>query len=494
MTLVGWIKKLLGTEKTVVPSVQIERDELLDDPAKMEQELKKLDEEMAKFQVENVVFEKLNYLEQYIKSFATTFPTEYNNFLKLIITHRKEYEQQLDSYRKGLSGNITFAIDPERDSHYIALLSLEGKINHFVDFVVCFELHKKRFVALCTRLNEFYNTIVNYHIDEQKVNKQLLKAAEKAKELIAEVQPLNFFIKDSRKREEILNYVIYCDYMLFKTSLRYNFCKDLADYKSNTSKLSFLFVESDYDKLMFKFLVQDLEQVDVFVNSKLKTYECHDFLLQSCEKMKIQTREFLQSNLNSDYFQSLLKLENTLEEAAKTVGQDFIVLMPNIFSEVQAVHHTNVNEMAVAVLKLIKKNSANILLTLVSGFSISITWEEFYFLCKIFDVYDSVVDVSRSTVFSCINDTFIALDSKYPEYSKEYIMKYKMRLLNYKGSQKKKYVLVFEADQVDNAMVTTEFMNLLLDFVVIEDAIYLHHSYFNGFCNLEAIFSHHITI
>lgn len=494
MAFIAWIKKLFVPEQPAVPAIQIAKDDALDSPEKIEQEIKKLDEDIAKFQLENVVLEKLNYLEEYIKSFATSFPNEYNKFLRLINTHRKEYEEQLENYRKGLAGTITIAIDPERDTHYLALLSLEGKINHFVDFVVCFEMHKKKFVTLCTKLNEFYNTIVNYHVDEQKVYKQFLNASEKAKELIAEVQPLNFFVKDSRKREEILNYVIYSDYMLFKIALRYNFCKDLTDYKDNTSKLFLFFVETDYDKLMFKFLVQDLEQVENFVASKLQNYECHDFLLQSCEKLKTATREFLQSNLNSVYFGNLLKLENTLEEAAKTVGQDFIVLMPSIFGTAKTAHTTNVNEMAVAVLKLIHKNNANILLSLVSGFSIDITWEEFYFLCKIFELYDSVVRVAKSTVFSCIHDSFVSLDSKYPEYSAEYITKYKMQLLNYKGSQKKKYILLFKAGQVDNAVVTAEFMNLFLDFVVIDDAIYLHHSYFNGFSNLEAMFTDHITI
>ena len=494
MAFIRWIKKLFHSDQPDIPPIEIAEDDSLDEPEKIEQEIKKLNEGIAKFQVENVVLEKLNYLEEYIKSFATSFPNEYNKFSQLISTHRKEYEQQLESYRKGLAGNITFAIDPERDTYYMALLSLEKKINNFVDFVVCFEMHKKKFVTLCSRLNEFYNTIVNCHIEEQKVHKQFLNASEKVRKLIDEVQPLTFFTKDSRRREEILNYVIYCDYMLFKTALRYNFCKDLADYKNSTSKLSVFFVETDYDQLLFKFLVQDLEQIESFVTGKLNNYECYDFLLQSCEKLKTHTREFLQSNLNSSYFDDILKLENTLEEAAKTIGQDFIVLMPSIFCIAKTVHTTNVNEMAIAVLKLIHKNRANILQTLVSSFSINITWEEFYFLCKIFDLYDSVVKVAKSTVFSCISDTFVALDVKYPEYSTEYIIKYKMRLLNYNGSQKKKYILLFKAGQVDNAVVTTEFMNLYLDFVVIDDAIYLHHSYFNGFSNLETMFANHITI
>lgn len=494
MAFLSWLKNLFGPDEPVIAPVQIVKEDVLDDTDKIEQELQELNDEIAKFQVENVVLEKLNYLEEYIKSFAASFPNEYNKFLKLISTQRKDYEQQLESYRKGLNGNITVAIDPERDTYYMSVLSLEGKINHFVDFVVHFEMHKKKFVTLCTRLNEFYNAIVNYHIDVQKVHKQFSNASEKAKELIAQVHKLTFFTKDSRLREEILNYVIYCDYMLFKTALRYNFCRDLADYKSDTSMLCSYFVESDYDKLLFKFLTQDLEQIESFITDKLQSYECYDFLLQSCEQLKASTREFLQSNLNSAYFDSLLKLENTLEEAAKTVGKDFVVLMPNIFDTAKTVHATNVNEMAISVLKLIHKNSAYILQTLVSSFSAQITWEEFYFLCKIFNLYDSVVKVAKSTVFSCISDNFASLDSKYPEYSAQYILKYKMQLLNYKGTQKKKYILLFKAGQVDNAVVTAEFMNLFLDFVVIDDAIYIHHSYFNGFSNLETMFANHIMI
>jgi len=237
-----------------------------------------------------------------------------------------------------------------------------------------------------------------------------------------------------------------------------------------------------------------LEQIEQFITSKLQSYECHDFLILSCNKLKTDTRDFLHSNLSPEYFDKLIKLENTLEEAAKIVGQDFVVQMPSTFNQTTTVETINVNEMAIGILKLVNKPSAKILLSIVEAFTINITWEEFYFLCKIFELYDEISKVAKNTVFSSVYDNFVTLDNKYPDYSHEYITKYKMRLLNYKGSQKKKYVLLFKVREVDTVVVTTELMSLLLDFVVIDGAIYIHHSYFNGFANLEIMFGNYITV
>ena len=73
-------------------------------------------EKNGKFHTHNIIAEKLNYLEQYIKIFSLNFPNEYNEFLNTIQKYREEYDEELKKYHSSFEGNIAFTIDPEKES------------------------------------------------------------------------------------------------------------------------------------------------------------------------------------------------------------------------------------------------------------------------------------------------------------------------------------------------------------------------------------------
>ena len=499
MSWLNWLKRLfarfINHESQDAQQVEIVYDDLSQNPDDLSHELEKLNKEIEKFKMENIVFEKLNYLEQYIKVFSTSFPTEYKKYLSLIEHQRELYNQELENYNQGLAGNITFSIDPECESrHYMSAISLEKDITYFMDFVFSYELNKNKFSTLCGKLNTFYNGIISFHVAENKVHKQFTSATNSLQSLISQVQELTFFKQDSRKREEILNLIIYCDYILFKIALRCASCNDLVEYKCRLSQLSGLFISKEYDQLIFKFFVQDLDKIKDFIVSNLQTYESYDFLLQTCNKLLSEMKDFLGVNFSDTYFQDIVKLENTLEEAAKTLNMDFELSMPDTIGEAEEIEDMTVNKTAISVLKLINTDNAKILQQLIESFNIGITWKELYFICKIFEVYDAIIDVAKNTIFSSIGTNFLKLDEKYTDYSSELIFQRKMQLLNYSGDAKKKYIKLFDAQSVDGTFVTTELMRLFLDHVIINGDIYLNYSYFKGFKNLERIFGNYITI
>lgn len=502
MNFFAWLKKyfkkLFGISKdkrNAEQPVEVIADELVISPEDITQQLEDFEQDITKFKLENIVLDKLNYLEQYIKTFSSSFPKEYDTFLSLINEQKREYEQELANYRKGLAGSITFSIDPERESkRFLAVAELENKINHFVDCVVSYSTYKCKFSTLCSKLNQFYNALVNCPLDVTRVRSQFTNATNTAKRLIEEVQKLNFFEHDSRKREDILSYVIYCDYLLFKIALRNSLTYDLTEYKSSLSQLNRLFVLTEYDRLIFQFFIQDLEQIQSFLQANLQNYESYDYMLESCNKLQTKMKDFLYTSFDQRYFMEIIKLENTLEVAAKIVGLDFIIPMPDSLYGTKAKDAESVNNIAISILKLINVGKARLLLEIVKSFELEISWKDFYFLCKIFDLYNEIVNISHNTVFDSVEHNFLELDKKYPNYSSSYIAEQKNRLLNYSGSKRKKYILLFPSGYVDSNWVTNELENLSLDYVVIDGTIYLNHSYFNGFATLERIFGNYITI
>lgn len=493
MNFFRWLKNCFLRLFKLEPNQPAEPEDLTQDYDSLELEAEEFEENVEKFKIKNVVFEKLNYLEQYIKSFSLSFPAEYNMYLDLIVKQRIEYQEELNNYNSAFSGNIAFAVNPEQESRRIAQIAeLEKQITHFVDFVVLYSMYKDKFSTLCSKLNRFYNTLVNCHVAREKVIKQFDNATIATEKLTSEVQKLYFFEQDSRKKEEILNYLVYCDYLLFKILVRYSLCSSLYEYKHNTSKFYSLFVDTEYDKLIFKFFIQDLEQIQAFITTNLQDYESCNYLLDSCENLQVKIQSYADVT-DTTYFEEIVKLENTLEEVAKTVSMDFIICMPQLFGTVVNIS-TSANDVALSVLKLIGSGKAKLLLEIIKSFKIDISWEELYFLCKVFDVYEQVIEVSKSTVFTSVEINFLGLEKKYPQYSSTYIVEQKRQLLKYHGARKKKYILLFSEGTIDNNFAVQELERLSLDFVVIEGAIYLNHSYFNGFKNLEHIFGNYITL
>ncbi len=192
---------------------------------------------------------------------------------------------------------------------------------------------------------------------------------------------------------------------------------------------------------------------------------------------------------DAGFFVELINFENTVDNISDASGIDFVFPLPNFLEEAkESTENINVNETAISVLNMMSSEKATILGKIISSFKKQISWREFYFLCKIFEVYDDVLKVSMNTIFSFVYTKFLRLDAKYPEYSYSFISREKEKLLHYRGSKKKKYVLLLSAASVELSNIANELWALSLDFHVSENNIYINHSYFNGFKNLEENF------
>jgi len=145
-------------------------------------------ESLEQFKMRNIIFQKLNYLEQYIKVFSLPFPNEYNHYLGIIQAHRDEYNKDLEEYKEGLIGELTFAIDPEKESDRLIIVSnLEAEIKNFVEMTVNFSMYQNKFAKLSLKLNEFYNALLDTSRGVDEISAQLRNAISSAVKLVEQI-------------------------------------------------------------------------------------------------------------------------------------------------------------------------------------------------------------------------------------------------------------------------------------------------------------------
>ena len=490
MSLIEYVKyilhRLFSKKSALIPSdlnEEMTEGEILD-------EEQKLEEEIQKFRLNNIIFSKLDYLEQYINIFSLTFPKEYEEYLNAIQSYRDDYERELDEYRKGLYGMITFSIDPERETkRYVDVVNLENEIQGFINFTVNYQMYKERFSKLCYKFNIFYNTIINTDIETSKVLSQVNNASVSLKRLVEEVSSQEFFKQDSRKKEEMLNHIVYCEYIIFKSFIRCSVIKNFEEYKTNVSKLYSLFVNEEYSKLIFKFLLQDLEAQQDFITNNLKADNSYQYVLRSCQNLQNRLDDYTEISQDNQYFEDLIKLENTIANLAEAASISFSLDAGDLLNGNKDISEsTSINRLAIAILNLIDNEKAKLLKKIISKFTVEISWREFYFLTMILELRDDVITTSSNTVFSVIKDKFLKIQRQYTEYTPSYIEQEKKKILSYSGNKSKKYISFITCDEEDISEVTNILMGLYLDFLVINNEVYLNHSYFNGFKNLERNF------
>ena len=92
-----------------------------------------------------------------------------------------------------------------------------------------------------------------------------------------------------------------------------------------------------------------------------------------------------------------------------------------------------------------------------------------------------------------VKEKFLKIESKYNEYTDDYIRQEKQKVLAYNGSKTKKYILLITVGQNAIEDVVAVLDKLSLDIIVYNNNIYLNHMYFNGFKNLEENFGEYVT-
>ena len=455
-----------------------------------ETSLETMEDKIDEYKMQNIVLEKLNYLEQYIKIFSLNFPNEYSKYLLLLQDKRQEYQSVLDEYRRGFLGELTFSIDPEQESRRLMeITSIEEEIKNFVEHTVNYTIYKEKFSKLCFKLSKFYNALLDTNQDTGVVLSQLSNAKTCMQNLLSEVKTLSFFTTDSRKKEQILNHIIYGEYIFLKSYLRCGSVQDIAQYKTNLSEFAKLFVDGEYDKLISKFFLDDLEQYQLHIQANLSKSGAFNSLLNYCKNLEAKLSDYKTVLYNYTFFQELIMFENTVDNISDNSNIAFELQLPKeLISTTCAITSLSVKNTAVSVLNMIGNTKAVILSKVISNFTYEISWREFYFLCKIFELCYDVCFSTTNTIFSFVADKFNKFDQKYPEYSSSSLVAKKEKLLNYYGSKQKKYISLLNCKDMNLQALTSELTCLKLDFLVKESIVYLNYSYFNGFKNLEQNF------
>ena len=490
MGLVNFLKRIFCQETAM------QEDANYDIPEESElSELESKEEVIQPFTSENVIFDKLLYLEQYIKIFSLTFPKEYKEYLLTIQELKENYSEELERFQNGKKGNITFSVDPEEESkRYVEVLALEQEIKIFVEFEVDYKHYVDRFSKLCYKLNVFYNAIINTSVSNEQIEKQIADAYDSLEMLVNELDQKEFFKKDSRKKDNILNYIIYCDYIIFKSYLRTNRVTVFDEYKQELSRVYSNFSNTYYDDLLFKFFVESIEELQLLIKENLDKDNMFEYPLKQSQILERNLNSYDKSFNDQSFFEDVIKLENTVHSLTKVHNIKFSFDVSKVITFVNnAKEVISINNIAKTLLNLLGNKKALLLQRIISNFKVEISWREFYFLCKIFDVSADIILVATNTVFNMVQSKFAKLAEKYQEYTDEYILKEKEKILSYSGSKAKKYIILLEVSQSEIPDIMDLLNILSLDFVMRNNIVYLNHSYFNGFKNLQVNFGQVVT-
>jgi len=138
--------------------------------------------------------------------------------------------------------------------------------------------------------------------------------------------------------------------------------------------------------------------------------------------------------------------------------------------------------------------TSKVLIKVIASFQYEISWREFYFLCKIFEVYDEAIRFASTTIFDTVKSNFLRLEEKYSQYTNEYIRGHKQKLLAHSSGKNNKYILFMTLGSLEKEDITSLFDNLKLDYKFVDNDVYLNHSYFNGFKNLEQNFGNFVIM
>jgi len=194
------------------------------------------------------------------------------------------------------------------------------------------------------------------------------------------------------------------------------------------------------------------------------------------------------SNLNNpEFLYELLTFENTVNNIANSSGISLIIPLPKSITSNTNLKSTT-KEDAITVLSMLESNKAKILCMVISNFKVDISWKEFYFLCKIFELHNDVIEISKDTLFNIAATKFTEFTLMYSKYSDKFIAQEKQKLLNYNGSKSKKYVLLLDNVAELTPIISQELKKLKLDFLISENSVYINNAYFNGFKNLQINF------
>ena len=453
-----------------------------------------MSEEFEHIKENKSIIKKLNFLENRVRIFATMFPNEYARYKSRIDGYKEEYQRELDEYIDAYENRkVTFCIDPENESKKInAVYMLENEIDTFIVRDVKFKTWVVKLSELCYKLNILYNVSLNSS-DKKSIFNQATRAINNLENNISELKNEVFFNSDVRKKTEILEYVFYSSYIVFKLFLRCGEVANFIDFKEKI-RLDDFFEISEYNTNVLKFVIDDIKNIEKYITAELQNDKMYAALLEKYERLQ---RQYVESEkeiaTDNVYFEKILKSENTIYGIANIHGKEFNVPFSTLIDMSEYNKEGSIltaKEYSLFVLRCISNNiSASMLVQFIERVSDNMTYKEFFFICKIFNLHDIVKEIAVSNGITSITSQFAKLEEKYRSvYSDKEIILKKQKVLRHKNDTVNKYGKFVE---IENGMIEqfcNELEGLSLDYYRNGKIIYLNSIYFNGFANIQNAF------
>lgn len=478
--IVDFMKKLFEkeeAEENSTNSEELEEDLSLD-----------LQESDDRFVIEQrSLINKIYSLSKMIKCFEDIYPEKYNEFSIKIETLMKDYNDTLDEYLNSYSNRkATFEIDPDKDTKRVyEVINLEKEISYFIDNDFRFSIISKKVQKLCLKLNILYNTSFIYYkeSDMQKVVAQTERARDTLKELVEDIKSYNFFVSDRMKREYLIDFISYADYLIFKCNLK-NSNTSLAELLDSLA-LRREFVGIDIENAFCNLVIDELENLEELVE-KLQFTNFYEIFLNRISYLQSETTVF---NIeNNTLWRSFLEIESDVLNCLHLNNQSGDIALLSRF-------HIDINEnevffsvksQACLIFADIYYKTQDIeifiVLKLISLLDDELTYKEVYFILLLFDLVDKITvrkEISRTFI---INMGKLKQNPKY-EYSKEEIEQKKKYVFERSGKLGS-YVKILSSDDSTISKVSHTLEEKNFDFVATGNSIYLNTIYFKELKNV----------
>ncbi|MDO4282551.1 MAG: hypothetical protein Q4D02_02850 [Clostridia bacterium] len=463
--------------------------------------IQKAEEEKEEFENDDVVIVKRSMLarlysmEQLIKTFDEIFPKPYAEFAERIKNLKDEYQVSLNEYLDSLKNKtITFEIDPDEDSKKVnEVVLLEKEINAFIENDLKFYLISRRIQKICVKLSTLYNTSIRYSGDKEK--QKFLAQIERAKESIADIvedtKSYGFFTSDKYKKEYLIDFVSYADYLIFKCVVRNSLDLNMKEV------LSTLFIEREFRGLdhtqIFKdFVLEELENLTALLEL-LKGEEYYFSFLRRIQKLQNFNYDVsVNKVMNSEEFWlEVMGIEDDVLHCLTLLGyskdRTEIILLDRfdtgideneIFLSVKSQSCLSLAEISYKTQDI----NVAIVLRILSNLSSEVTYKEIYFILLLFDLLEEI-NSSRGISGSFVKNIKKQMDKYSSFYPKSEVEKRKSELLKCSRASQN-YVKIFSLDEQDIAKITRALKEKNFDFMIFQNHVYLNSFYFQGLENV----------